>query len=82
MRHSTASGELGLEDQVIGYKLEPASCYYCSTTEGEPELHPKQGFSILHLQTDILHLYNILQPYYLLLERIQMLKESLLILDF
>ena len=32
--------------------------YYCSTTEGEPELHPKQEASILHLQPDILHLYT------------------------
>ena len=36
----------------MGYKLEPAPCYYCSTTEGEPELHPG------HLQPDILHIYT------------------------
>ena len=25
------------------YKLELAPCYYCSTTEGEPELYPNNG---------------------------------------
>ena len=43
--HRTASGDLGLEDQYIEYKLEPMPCYYCFTTEGEPELQPNQGAS-------------------------------------
>ena len=38
MRHRAASAELELEGQYLGYKLGPMPCYYCSTTEGEPEL--------------------------------------------
>ena len=38
--------------------MEPASCYYCSTTEGEPEFHPNLGPHSLHLKPNILHLYT------------------------
>ena len=63
MRHRTASAELGLEDQCIDYKLEPVPCYYCSTTEGEPELHPNRGTSKYNQSykgLSILHLCNIM----------------------
>ena len=41
--HWTTSAELGIEGQWTKYKLEPVPCYYFSTTEGEPELHPYKG---------------------------------------
>ena len=43
MRHRTASTELGTGRPINKYKLEPVPCYYCSTIEGEPELHPYTG---------------------------------------
>ena len=58
MRHRTASAEPELEDQSIEYKLEPAPCYYCSTTEGEPELHFKTGSQQIHPQPGILYFYS------------------------
>ena len=39
------------------YKLESAPCYYCSTTEGEPELYPTKVTLHSTPQPSILHLY-------------------------
>ena len=45
--------------------MEPAPCYYCSTTEGEHELHPNQGarryshiFYSFTREPAIIHLYT------------------------
>ena len=67
MRHRTASAELGLEIQEIGYKLGPMPCCYCSTTEGEPELtstrethslHPYTGAMMRDLTVEQCHTAN------------------------
>ena len=57
--------------------MEPAPCYYCSTIEGEPELHPNQGisrYSQPYKGPTILHLYNCVKPLRDRLEAIQKLQ--------
>ena len=53
MRHRTASAEMGIRRPITEYITESVPCYYCSPTEGEPELHPTKVTS--HSTTSTSH---------------------------